>query len=289
MSMDLLQEKIRKKKNPVLLSLDIGPDQVPPSMAAEDRAASVRQYGTAVLETLADLIPAVELDPAWFLPMGAAGLETMAELLSRAEKLGYYRIVRTMRSDLEEEAAQQGALWFGPDSPFQPDALCIGAFAGSDGVRPYLPYCADGGKGLFVLARTANKSAREVQDLLSGDRVVHTVMLDLAMRWSAGLLGRFGYSQVGAVLGIPRGTALRELRERYDHLFYLVQGYGTPGLLAKDVQFAFDRFGHGAIVEAPGSLLSAWQREDAGDDPLAEVRAAAEKLRRDLAAHVTVI
>ena len=73
-----------------------------------------------------------------------------------------------------------------------------------------------------------------MQDLLSGDRVIYTAMADLAMRWSEGLFGRNGYSQIGAVVGATYPQTLRLLREKYDRLFFLVPGYGAQGGTARE-------------------------------------------------------
>ena len=170
------------------------------------------------------------------------------------------------------------------------DALTVNPYLGSDGVKPFLPYCRNDGKNIFLLLKTSNKSSREVQDLLSGDRVIYTAMADLAMRWSAGLFGKSGYSELGAVVGATFPQTMRLLREKYDRLFFLVPGYGAQGGTAKNVQFAFDRFGHGAIISASRSIICAWQKaESDGTDYLDHAKAAAEKMRRDISKFVVVL
>ena len=126
-----------------------------------------------------------------------------------------------------------------------------------DSIKPFLPYCRDGGKSLFILVKTSNRSSVEVQDLLSGGRLVHTAMADLVNRWGGELWGKYGYSQVAAVVGAPYPEILRSLRAKYDRMFFLVPGYGAQGGTAKSVQHAFDRFGHGAVVCAARSILGA--------------------------------
>ena len=65
------------------------------------------------------------------------------------------------------------------------------------------------------------------------------------------------------MVGAPYPELLKSLRAKYDRMFFLVPGYGAQGGTAKNVQYAFDRFGHGAIVCAARSLLSAWKRPEA--------------------------
>ena len=142
---------------------------------------------------------------------------------------------------------------------------------------------------MFLLTRSSNKSAREVQDLLSGDRVVYQVMADLAMRWSTDLFGTNGYSQIGLAVGATNPQILARLRDRYDRLFFVVPGYGAQGAGAKDAQYAFDKFGHGAAVMAGRSILNAWQKTGDADNYAQLAREAAEKMRRQLSGYVTVI
>ena len=290
-SVDTLQAKIRKKKNPTVVAMDLRENWIPAACleAAEGNlAAAYVTFGTKVLEALAPVVPAVKFNTAYYEALGSAGMLALETLCKTAADLGFYVIMETNRCDLEAAAELEAKTCFGP--ALGADAVCISAFTGSDGVRPYLPYCRDGEKSVFVLARTGNKSAREVQDLLSGDRVIHTVMMDLAMRWSTDLFEKSGYSSIGVVLGAADVHSLQTLRQRYDRLFFLVPGYGVQCLPARDLRHAFDKFGHGAVVEAAGGIFDAWKKGDGDGSDFAErAAAAAEKMRDDLARHVTVI
>ena len=293
MSVDVLQTKIRKKKCPVAVGMDLRPELIPQAILdrAGEGAAAYGEFGCGVLDALAEVVPAVKFNTAWYDTLGPAGLEVLEDLCAYARKKGYYVILETMRSDAEEAAELYARACFAPRDQggrYEADALSLGAFLGSDGIRPYLPYCKDQEKSLFLLARTSNKSAREVQDLISGDRVIHQVMTDLAMRWSTDLFAPSGYSKIGVVVGANQPEVLRQMRQRYDRLFFLVPGYGAQGGTAKDVQHAFDKLGHGAVVAASRSILGAWQKTPEADYQ-ESVCAAAVKMRGDIARFVTVI
>lgn len=307
MSIDTLQTKIRKKKNPSAVGLDLQPDLIPKFLIeeavakhgknTEALAAAYLAAGEALLDALADTVPAVKLNTAYYELLGSDGVRVMQQLCASAKKRGYYVIVETMRGDVEDAAAIGAQTYFGSLEiegerivQYDADSLCVSAFLGSDGIKPYLPYCKTEDKSLFILAKTSNKSSREVQDLISGDRVIHTVMMDLAMRCGNDLLARSGYSEIGAVVGATHPAVLRTLREQYDRLFFLVPGYGAQGGTARDVQHAFDRFGHGAVVAASRSILGAWKKaESDGRDYQERAYQAAVKMRGDIAQYVTVI
>lgn len=287
-SVDVLQGKIRKKKNPTVVSLRLRADRLPPEIEGTG-AAGVEAQGRALLEGLADLVPAVKFPMTYFEVLGPEGLAVLGRLCALARKLGYYVFLETDRCDLEPAAELAARAAFGGLEPggapplWEADAVVLDAFTGSDGVRPYLPHCRVREKSVFLLARTANKSARELQDLLAGDRVVHTVVADLAMRLSTDLFGKGGYSQVGILLDAVRARAFSELRQRYDRLFFLV----PAGPAVREARGAFDKFGHGAILE-DDAPAHAWQASpELGLVPAA--RAAAEKRRDEIAQAVTVI
>ena len=59
---------------------------------------------------------------------------------------------------------------------------------------------------------------------------------------------------------------------------------------AKDVQYAFDKLGHGAAIMAGRSVLYAWQRQDDGADHYQQyAREAALKMREQILGYITVL
>lgn len=307
MSIDLLQEKIRKCKNPVMVGLDPYLPILPQHIVSDafDRhgqnlvgaAVAYERFCTELIDALKDIVPAVKLQSACFEALGADGIAAMQRISRYAKEQGYYVLIDSMRGDVGSVAeiyaqAMFGSVPIGQSSHklYECDALTVNGYLGSDGIKPFLPYCKHEGKNIFMLLKTSNKSSREVQDLLSGDRVVYTAMADLVMRWSSDLFGKNGYSQIGAVVGATFPQTLKLLREKYDRLFFLVPGYGAQGGTAKNVQFAFDRFGHGAIVTASRSIICAWQKEGSdGTDYLAHAVAAAKKMKKDIAKYVVIL
>ena len=307
MSIDVLQSKIRKLKCPIVLGLDPTRELIPPELLSECEArlgpgpeALAESFGLfcrGLLDALKKTVPAVKLQTACFEALGWQGVKVMQELLARAKKLGYYVLLETMRSDVGHVAALSaqsvfGGLDFGGERvfPYPCDAVVLNGYLGSDGIRPWLPYVKESGKNVFVVVKSSNKSSGEVQDLLSGDRVIHTAMADLTLRWSTELFGKCGYGEVGAVVGLSSPAAIQALRKRYDTLFFLVPGYGAQGGVAKHASYAFDRFGHGAIVSASRSIIGAWKQEEyAGLNHQAAAVAAVEKMKRQLETYVTVL
>ena len=299
MSMELLQRKICEKRTPAMVSLDLTPALLPPSVwqggSVADLAAAYECWGKSILDALVDTIPAVKLHPVWFERLGSRGFDVVRALCGHAKSLGYYVLLETGRSDHPAAAELSAATYFGPlsdqnepwEHPWPIDGLFIGGYTGSDGVKPYLAHCKTLNKSIFVQARTADKSAREVQDLISGDRVVHTAMADLAVRWSVGMEDGSGFSRVGVSLCPRTADAAAELRRRYERLFFLIPGRTVHGSSFKEMTRLFNKYGHGAVMEISSGLLDAWERHPT--DPTGAIQLAGERLRDELARHVKVM
>lgn len=307
MSIDVLQAKIRKMKNPSMLGLAPTPELIPPQLLEEAfsahgqtpqaLAAAYSRFCRTLLDTLAPILPAVSLQSGCFSALGAPGVAVLQKLLRYAGKKGYYVLLDGAFGETGAAAALAAEAAFGglcigetQSSIYPCDAVTVNGYAGTDAAAPFLPYCKSGGKSLFLLVKTPNKSGREVQELLSGDRVIYTAMADLARRWGEDKAGRFGYTQVGAVVSAAQPQILARLRQSYDRLFLLIPDYGTQGVAVKNVQFAFDRLGYGAVVCASQSILGAWRKQETdGADYAALALQAAEKMKKDIAKYVVVM
>lgn len=291
MSIDVLQERIRRFKNPTVLSLEPGPDAIPCFLLEEHptRAQALEAYCRGLLDGLKELVPGVKFSLPCFAALGSEGIAVLERTMSLAKELEYYVILEGLSGDwgIPAEAAATGV--FGEDTYYPCDGAIINGYCGSDGVKPYLPYCKEG-RSLFVLVKSPNRSAVEIQDLLSGSRLVHTAMADLVNRWGADLYGKYGYSQVAAVVGASHSEALTALRAKYDRTFFLVTGLEHPRVGSKNCQYAFDRFGHGAAVCAGPYILEAWRSQGSdGRDYIQQAQEAARKLRKNLGNYVQIM
>lgn len=307
MSIDRLQEQIRKLKTPIMVGLEPTLPSLPPHLvrnAVEEHgqtlkaaAAACYTFCTQVLDRLNGLVPGVSLRSACFASLGAEGVAQLQRVSQYAQELGYYVLMDSMAGLADSPAESYAQAMFGKITlgeeacqVYHCDGLTLNPLLGSDSVKPFLPYCKKEGKNIFLLLKSPNKSSREVQDLLSGDRVVYTAMADLARRWGEDMIGRYGYSQVGGVAGATFPQALKLLREKYDRLFLVVTGCDEQGGKVKNASYAFDRFGHGAVVCASRSILCAWQKNGTdGRDYLEQAEKAVLKMKAELGKYVVIL
>lgn len=280
MAIDMLQEKIRKIKNPTAAAFAFDLDVVPPQMEGD-----IEKYFGDLLSALQRIVPVARFSFGSFC-LQDGGIALLQRLLKRASSLGFYVILDGPEIYSVSAAQQYSDILFGENAPFRFDGIVLSGFMGSDVLKPFINRCKDSGKDVFVLIRSANKSASEIQDLLTGGRLVHTAAADVLSRLGESFVTRSGYSPVCAVASATAPDSLRNLREKYKHMFLLVDGFTLPGANAKNCSFAFDRLGHGALVCSDG-IVGAWKV--AGEqDPMDAAKEEAERMRHNLARYVTV-
>lgn len=288
MSVDILQEKIRKTKNPSVLELAMPISDLPPQFAqnAEGYASFCRE----LMEHLKISVPAVRISFSAFALLGHDGLYHLSQTLKTAGELGYYVILDAPEILTPVSAADAAQRLLGKDSLYPCDGLVISGYLGSDVIKPFLPYSKNEKKDIFVVARTANKSAPELQDLLAGSRLVHAAAADHVNRYGADTAGKSGYTRVGILAGASSAESLRILRSKYPKLFLLLDGFDYPNSNAKNCSFAFDKFGHGAAACGGTAISCAWkQTESDGSDYLDHAKAAADRMKKNLTRYITIL
>ena len=291
MSVDILQDKIRKLKNPSMIDFGIKSEHLPPHLLAEETSFldAYARFCRELMQGLKGLVPAVRFSFGTFALMGPEALTRLHDLLLFASDCGFYVVLDgpEILSPWEAERAAEHIL--GEASAYPCDGLLVSPYIGSDGIKPFLPYCK-AGKDLYLMVRSANKSASELQDLLTGSRHVHIAAADILKRYADTILGRCGYSMICAAAGAGAADSLRNLRAKYDRIFLLVDGLDYPSGNAKNCSHAFDRFGHGAVVCAGPSVTAAWKESGQdGTEFVACAVQAAERMKKNLTRYITIL
>ena len=216
MSIDVLQEKIRKVKSPVMLELAAAPADLPAEVLAAEptEAAAFARVCRELLETLKGQVPAVRVSFSSFALLGSEGMEALTPVLKQAKRLGYYVVLDAPEILGVRSAQNVAARLFRPDTQFPCDGVVLNSYLGSDCIAPFLPGCREGKKTVFVAIRTANRSAPELQDLLAGGRLVHIAGADIVIRLGSDLRGKNGYSPVCAMSAANAPDSLKALRAR---------------------------------------------------------------------------
>lgn len=292
MSVDALQNKIRKLKNPLMVAFRADFSQIPHQYRLDEKTQLQQccDYTEDLLAALKDILPAVRFDFGSFAVWGAEGISALMRLMNAAQSQGYYLLLDApgcwsvrQAELLSEGMMEQGSAW-------EFDGLLLSCYMGSDVIKPFADRLQDTKKDLFVVLRTGNKSAFEIQDLLAGSRLVHTAAADVVKRLGENHIDHCGYSRIAGVGPAASADILQNLRSKFPTLFLLVDGLDNSGANAKNCANAFDQLGHGAIVCVSDYVIGAWQNTDVIDeDPVSAAVMAAERIKKNLSRYVTIL
>lgn len=286
---------VAAKGAPVCVGLDPILDSFPPELKPTDPAdlpaaiAAVRTFCSGVLNAVADVVPVVKPQSAYFERFGHQGVAAYYDLVAEAQSLGLLVIGDLKRGDIGATSAAYAAAHLA-QSPYPgistPDAITVNPYLGLDTLEPFLAVCREQGKGIFVLVRTSNPGSTDLQDLRTelGDTFAETIATKLDAINPPGALGGgsgTGYGPLGAVVGATQPHTMASIRARMPRSIFLLPGYGTQGATADMTRAAFDANGNGALVSASRSVL--YPKREPGETWQAAVRRAAIAMRDDLA------
>lgn len=300
MALDRLIEKIVEKQNPTVAGLDPKLSYIPDFIkkeafakygkTLEGAAEAILVYNKALIDALCDIVPAVKPQAAYYEMYGWQGVRTLTETIAYAKSKGMFVITDGKRNDIGTTMEAYATAHLGVTdvdgteaAAFGADALTVNGYLGADGIVPVINVSKKMDTGMFVLVKTSNPSSGELQNLeLEGSETIYLHMGNLCEEWGKELMGKYGYSGVGAVVGATYPQQLTELRKELTHTFFLVPGYGAQGGTAKDIAGAFDSNGLGAIVNSSRGIMCAWQKEDGckPEDFAAAARREAEKMKK---------
>ena len=291
MAIDRLQEKIRKLKNPTVVNFSVLQDNIPSCImeATGNFLQAYRLFCKDILAGLKDIVPGVRFNFNSFAVRGVQWLDILDELLDYAKSQGFYVILDAPEALSGQDAQQFADVLLGEDCKWYFDALVLTSYIGSDGMKPYASLLKDTKKDLFVVVRTSNKTAPELQDLLTGSRLMHLANADIINRYAETLVSRSGYSQIGMLAAASSADSLRSLRSKYKNMFLLLDGCDYPNANAKNCSYAFDALGHGAAACAGLSITAAWQEVEAQDRYVDHAIEAAQRLKKNLSRYITIL
>jgi orotidine-5'-phosphate decarboxylase len=300
---DRLIDSIQQKKSCVVVGLDPQVDNLPPCLIKDihrndplflqKASNALLEFNLAIIESCAPYAVAFKPQIAFYECLGWEGLRALARTLEYIKGLGVLAIVDAKRNDIGHTAKAYAEAFLGTDKtpgqgnppPFEADALTINPYLGSDGIEPFIRAAQANEKGLFVLVRTSNPSAHEVQDLSTASGPVCNVVGRLVHKWGQNSIGRNGYSFVNAVIGATYPDQARILRQLMPQSFFLVPGYGAQGATSADVMGCFHADGLGAIVNASRSIIYAYKHDPwnkkFSESEFAQAAAEAAKAMRD--------
>lgn len=248
-------------------------------------AAAVAAHCRLAIDSAGQECVAVKVQVACFERLGAAGWAALVEVSRHAQRAGLLLIADAKRGDVPVTAAAYAQAFFAATpTPFgdvrglDADAMTASPLLGADALEPLLASARATGAGLFVLVRTSNPGAGDVQESeLAAGGTVSERLAALVERLGAPGLGDSGLSDVGAVVGATAPDRLARMRELMPHAAFLLPGVGAQGGRVEDLSAAFAPGRAAGLVSASRSIIYAHERD--GADPQTAAQREAARLR----------
>jgi len=285
---DRLIQAIKSKKAPCVVGLDPAIEALPKGLTAgvtsrKEIGELVLSFNRTVIDAVCDLVPAVKPNAAFYERYGLEGVQALEETISYAKAKGLLVILDAKRGDIGNtaEAYARAALSEELPEPGQyADALTVSPYLGQDSLEPFVSVAQESGNGIFILVRTSNKGATTFQDLDVGGERLFFKVADLVDRLGADVVGKSGYSSIGAVVGATWPADAKALRLRMPKTLFLVPGFGAQGGDIETIKACFDADGLGAIINSSRAIL---YPKDLTENNLHEkIREACEKFVSDV-------
>lgn len=264
--LDKLALAIESRSSLLCLGLDPDPDRLPADLPRTPEG--VLAFNRAIIDATADLVCAFKPNLAFYEAMGPDGLRCLAETV-KAIPTDLPIIGDGKRGDVGNTARLYATSLF---ERYGFDAVTISPYLGSDAIEPFTAYVD---RGVFILCRTSNPGARDIQNLLVSEGGVTCALYEY-VAWRAHSWNQHG--NVGLVVGATAPDELRQIREIAPDLPLLIPGIGAQGG-DLGAAVAAHRAEAPAIVSASRSILYA----SSGPDFATAARQAALATRQEMA------
>ena len=203
-------------------------------------AAAVAAHCRALIERAGPACVAVKPQLACFERLGAPGWAALAEVCEAARDAGLLVVADGKRGDVPVTAAAYAQALvgetptpWGPVAGLGADAFTANPLLGGDALEPLVDAAAAAGAGVFVLVRTSNPGAADVEDLPAPDRPLHERLAELVDGFAPRLAGGSGLSGMGAVVGATEPRHIARLRELMPRSVFLHPRGRRPGRPAR--------------------------------------------------------
>jgi uridine monophosphate synthetase len=206
--------------------------------------AEARRFSLGLIEATAPAAAAFKPNAAFFEALGPGGIETLVEVVA-AVPAEIPVILDAKRGDIASTAEAYARACF---DVIGAGSVTVSPYLGRDAVDPFLDHP---GRGVWVLCRTSNPSASELQDagLAGGDTVADRVAVAAA--------GWGGPDRLGLVVGATAPDALAAVRAAVPEHWILAPGVGPQGGDLDAVAGALREDGLGVLVPVSRAIATA--------------------------------
>ncbi len=270
------------EKGPICVGLDSTLDYLPQYLLKKEWSdgEKILEFNKKIIDATTDLAAIYKVQIACYEALGIDGLKAYSQTLNYIKASENLVIGDVKRGDIFSTASHYAKAHFSGD--FEVDIMTINAYMGEDAVSPYYPYLRDKNKGLFVLQRTSNPSAADLQNRESQGKAIYAIMGEKIESWGQAFRGESGFSAIGSVVGLTCPEEFESIQKACPHTFFLVPGYGAQGGTGKDIAKILKK-SPCAIVNSSRGLITAHQKMACQDEGFSDhIRKATLAMKEDI-------
>lgn len=211
--LDRLRDRRAAIGAPLCVGIDPRAEALPEGLTPD--AQGIETFARGLLEATVESVVAVKINTAYFEVFGPAGWAALERVRADVPP-GPIVVLDAKRGDIGPSAERYAEALMGR---LNADAVTLHGYLGEDAIDPFLAFP---GRMAYVLARTSNPNAGQLQDLPTNGLPLSTVVARwVATRWPEG--------RVGLVVGATDATQLQDLRQAVPGPGFLVPGVGAQG------------------------------------------------------------
>jgi|YNPNPStandDraft_1061719.scaffolds.fasta_scaffold03599_1 orotidine-5'-phosphate decarboxylase len=227
-------------------------------------------FNRAIIDATKDTVCAYKLNMAFYEVLGVKGLTLLKRTISYIPR-DVVVIVDGKRNDIGNSSRMYAESSF---KVLSADAVTVNPLLGLDSIQPFLEYHD---KCVFILCRTSNPSAKDLQDLTVSDKPLYQVIAEKIKEWNT-------HCNCGAVVGATYPDELKIVRGILgDDIPILIPGVGRQGGdLEKAVRYGANKSNTRILVNSSRGVIYA----DKGEGYADAARSAALNLRDEINKHL---
>jgi orotidine-5'-phosphate decarboxylase len=265
---------IRASVGPLVWGLDPSGSLLE-SWGLGDTPDGLARFVDIVVDAAPGVVGIVKPQSAFYERHGWRGMRSLSLLIEGARAAGLLVILDAKRGDVGSTNDAYAEAFFGPDAPFDVDALTVHPYLGLQAMGSLVSRAHEFGANLFVMVRSSNPEGDRLQSStddsgVAVDRVLLAEIGAINATLAPGVVG-----PVGAVIGPNRASPSLDLAGA--DALYLAPGVGAQGATTADVARVFASCPDRVLPSASRSLLAS------GPDRR-RLRADAAALQRDVVA-----
>lgn len=240
----------------------------------EPSAASALDFCLNLVKQTAPYAAAFKPNAAFFEVLGAEGWTTLKQVIEaineESNRIGSRIpiILDAKRGDIASTAEAYAKSAF---ENLGVDCITLNPYLGKDSIEPFIQ---NPEKGVFLLCKTSNPGASDLQDLtLASGAPLHIHIAKLAQAWNT-------KNNIGLVVGATHPQIMSDIRASVPDMWFLAPGIGAQGgELELALKAGLRKDGKGMLINVSRSIAHAAEGPGVA---MAELRDEIMNIKRDL-------